>query len=126
MRGKSEEKSTTTRCASARQDRMARRFISTCMPPVSGIYQGRFLYAVRVIQDVTEAKRMEDEYRESERHMRELLEVLPAAVYTTDAKGRIKFFNRAAVEMAGRTPRPGDEWCVTWRLYNPDGTPSAT
>ena len=84
---------------------------------------GSFRYAVRVIQDVTEAKRMEDRSIASERHMRELLEVLPAAVYTTDAKGRITFFNRAAVEMAGRTPRPGDEWCVTWRLYNPDGTP---
>ena len=55
--------------------------------------------------------------------MRELLEALPAAVYTTDAKGRITFFNKTAVEMAGRTPQPDDEWCVTWRLYNPDGTP---
>ncbi|MGY3651986.1 two-component sensor histidine kinase [Bradyrhizobium sp. LM4.3] len=25
--------------------------------------------------------------------------------------------------MAGRTPQPGDEWCVTWKLYWPDGTP---
>ena len=84
---------------------------------------GKFRYGVRVIQDVTEAKRMEDKILQSERHMRELLEALPAAVYTTDADGRITFFNKAAVEMAGRTPRPGDEWCVTWRLYNPDGTP---
>lgn len=84
---------------------------------------GEFRYGVRVIQDVTDAKRMEDRILESERHMRELLEALPAAVYTTDAKGRITFFNKAAVDMAGRTPRPGDEWCVTWRLYNPDGTP---
>jgi PAS domain S-box-containing protein len=84
---------------------------------------GRFRYGVRVMQDVTEAKRMEDRIRESERHMRDLLEALPAAVYTTDAKGRITFYNRAAVEMAGRVPQPGEEWCVTWRLYQPDGTP---
>ncbi|NEK18395.1 PAS domain S-box protein [Rhizobium leguminosarum] len=84
---------------------------------------GKFRYGVRVIQDVTEAKRMEDKILQSERHMRELLEALPAAVYTTDAAGRITFFNQAAVDLAGRTPRPGDEWCVTWRLYNPDGTP---
>lgn len=45
---------------------------------------GRFRYGVRVIQDVTEAQRMEDRLRESERHMRDLLEALPAAVYTTD------------------------------------------
>jgi PAS domain S-box-containing protein len=84
---------------------------------------GCFRYGVRVIQDVTEAKRMEDQIRDGERHMRELLEALPAAVYTTDAKGRITFYNKAAIEMAGRVPEPGDEWCVTWRLYRPDGTP---
>lgn len=78
---------------------------------------------MRVIQDVTAAKCLEDQLRERERHMRELLETLPAAVYTTDAKGRITFFNKAAVEMAGRTPVAGDEWCVTWRLFWPDGTP---
>lgn len=84
---------------------------------------GRFQYGVRVIQDVTEAKRMEDRVRDSERRMRELLEALPAAVYTTDGNGRITFYNKAAVEMAGRRPRSGDKWCVSWRLYSPDGTP---
>jgi PAS domain S-box-containing protein len=84
---------------------------------------GRFRYGVRILQDVTEAKRMQDRLRDGERHMRELLEALPAAVYTTDAKGRICFYNKAAVAMAGRTPEPGDEWCVTWRLYQLDGTP---
>ncbi|TGU15451.1 PAS domain S-box protein, partial [bacterium M00.F.Ca.ET.156.01.1.1] len=57
-----------------------------------------------------------------ERNLRDLLEALPAAVYTTDADGRITFFNRAAVEMAGRVPALGDEWCVTWRLFRTDGT----
>lgn len=55
--------------------------------------------------------------------MRELLGALPAAVYATDAKGRITFYNKAAFEVAGRQPQPGDKWCVTWRLYWPDGTP---
>jgi PAS domain S-box-containing protein len=84
---------------------------------------GTFRYGVRVLQDVTHAQRMEDLLRESERHMRNLLEALPAAVYTTDAQGHISFYNKAAVEMAGRTPQTGDQWCVTWRLYNTDGTP---
>ena len=75
----------------------------SCVRDISG----KFRYGVRVIQDVTEAKRMEDRILESERHMRELLEALPAAVYTTDAKGRITFFNKAAVDMAGRTPQTG-------------------
>lgn len=84
---------------------------------------GVFLYGVRVIQDVTAAKLMEDRIRENQQHMRDLLEALPAAVYTTDAEGHITFYNKAAAEMSGRTPQVGDLWCVTWRLYNPDGTP---
>ena len=39
-----------------------------------------------------------------EKQFRELLQALPAAIYTTDAEGRITFFNRACVEFAGRTP----------------------
>ncbi len=55
---------------------------------------------------------------------RELLDALPAAIYTTDAAGRITYYNAAAVHLAGRKPKIGsDEWCVTWRLYWPDGTP---
>jgi PAS domain S-box-containing protein len=56
----------------------------------------------------------------------ELLEALPVAVYTTDAQGRITFFNQAAVEFWGRAPEPGTEyWCGSWRLYWPDGRPLA-
>ena len=55
---------------------------------------------------------------------RELLDALPAAIYTTDAAGRLTYYNAAAVQLAGRKPKIGsDEWCVTWRLYRPDGTP---
>ena len=57
---------------------------------------------------------------------RQLLEALPAAVYTTDAQGRITFYNQAAVEFSGRKPELGsDRWCVSWRLYWPDGRPMA-
>jgi PAS domain S-box-containing protein len=53
---------------------------------------------------------------------RELLEALPAAIYTTDTAGRITFFNQAAVRFSGRVPKIGsDQWCVTWRLLWPDG-----
>jgi PAS domain S-box-containing protein len=55
---------------------------------------------------------------------RQLLDALPVAIYTTDAVGLITFYNRAAVEFAGREPELGKaRWCVTWRLYWPDGTP---
>ncbi|MGE0120915.1 MAG: PAS domain S-box protein [Dongiaceae bacterium] len=55
---------------------------------------------------------------------RDLLEALPAAVYTTDAAGRITFYNDAAADLWGCRPQLGkSEWCGSWRLYWPDGTP---
>jgi PAS domain S-box-containing protein len=54
----------------------------------------------------------------------QLLQALPAAVYTTDAVGRITFYNEAAAALWGRHPELGkSEWCGSWRLYWPDGTP---
>lgn len=58
-----------------------------------------------------------------EEQFRDLLQALPAAIYTTDAGGRITFFNQACIEFAGRSPKIGDMWCVTWKLFWPDGTP---
>jgi PAS domain S-box-containing protein len=53
-----------------------------------------------------------------------MIDALPAAIYTTDSNGRLTHFNPAAVELSGRTPQIGtDEWCVSWKLYRPDGTP---
>jgi PAS domain S-box-containing protein len=58
------------------------------------------------------------------RRFREMVDALPAAIYTTDAEGRLTHFNPAAVEFAGRTPELGtDRWCVSWKLFHPDGTP---
>jgi PAS domain len=37
----------------------------------------------------------------------DLLELLPAAVYTTDAQGRITFYNQAAAELWDTVPRLG-------------------
>ncbi len=63
------------------------------------------------------------DYSSFDWRFRQLLEALPAAVYTTDAEGRLTFFNHAAVEFSGRRPELGsDRWCVSWRLYRPDGT----
>ena len=54
----------------------------------------------------------------------ELLEALPVAVYTTDAQGRITFYNQAAADLWGHRPELGtDQWCGSWRLYWPDGRP---
>ena len=57
---------------------------------------------------------------------RDLVNALPAAIYTTDAAGRITFYNEAAAELWGCKPELGkSEWCGSWKLYWPDGTPHA-
>ena len=77
-------------------------------------------------RDVKQRMKPESEFCDGRWHFRDLLDALPAAIYTTDAAGRITFFNQAAVEISGRTPEIGsDQWCVTWRLYWPDGRPMA-
>ena len=78
---------------------------------------------VAITHDITERRRGEDAVRESEGGLRELLEALPNAIYTTDAEGRIAFYNQAAVALSGRRPELGtDKWCVSWKLYHADGS----
>ena len=53
----------------------------------------------------------------------ELIDQMPIAVYALDVEGRVSYFNPAAVQLAGREPRIGlDTWCVSWKLYRPDGS----
>jgi PAS domain S-box-containing protein len=56
--------------------------------------------------------------------LNQFLNALPAAIYMTDADGRITYFNEAAAAMWGCRPKLNiDLWCGSWRLYWPDGTP---
>ncbi|NKJ34892.1 MULTISPECIES: PAS domain S-box protein [Rhizobium] len=56
--------------------------------------------------------------------LQDVLEALPEAVYTTDAVGRITFYNKAAAVMWGVSPELGaSEFFGSWKLYRPDGTP---
>jgi PAS domain S-box-containing protein len=72
----------------------------------------------------TQLQTSQEQLREGERRFREMVDALPAAIYTTDAQGRITHFNPASVTFTGRTPELGtDRWCVSWKLYYPDGTP---
>jgi PAS domain S-box-containing protein len=53
-----------------------------------------------------------------------ILQSLPVAVYTTDAAGRITFYNEAAAQLWGVRPELGkSEFCGSWKMYWPDGTP---
>ncbi|MEC5215269.1 diguanylate cyclase (GGDEF)-like protein [Actimicrobium sp. GrIS 1.19] len=60
----------------------------------------------------------------SEQTMRELVEMLPAAVYVCDAQGRIESFNRSAVELWGRAPHrddPAERFCGGYGRYTLGG-----
>ena len=85
---------------------------------------GNLLGAINCFHDISELHRIKTQNAEGSAIVRQVLDSLPAAIYTTDAEGRITYFNPAAVDLAGRAPTLGsDEWCLTWRLYLPDGTP---
>jgi len=61
---------------------------------------------------------------EIERRYSQLVSSLPAAVYTTDAQGRVTLYNEAAVALWGRRPEVGKElWCGSYRIFRPDGSP---
>lgn len=54
----------------------------------------------------------------------DLMQALPAAVYTTDAQGQITSYNEAAAELWGCRPDPGNSsFCGSWKLHWPDGRP---
>jgi PAS domain S-box-containing protein len=75
-------------------------------------------------QDVADMTAQREMLQEREQYYLDILEALPVAIYTTDAAGKITYYNQAAADFAGRRPELGsDEWCVTWQLFWPDGTP---
>lgn len=56
---------------------------------------------------------------------RNLIEMLPAAVYVCDSDAVVVAFNKRATELWGRTPRAGDtdqKFCGAYKLFHPDGT----
>ena len=63
-------------------------------------------------------------FRLGRAQMEDVIRALPAAIYTTDAAGRITFYNEAAAKLWGCRPELGkDEFCGSWKLYWPDGRP---
>ena len=52
-----------------------------------------------------------------------LLDLIPFAIYTTDADGKINYYNQAAIDLWGREPSIGiDLWTGAFDMKNPDGT----
>ena len=80
--------------------------------------------AVISFRDAPVPRRLPWAQPDDEQHARALLGALPVAVYTTDAAGRITFYNQAAAALWGREPALGVEtWCGSRMLRWPDGKP---
>lgn len=59
----------------------------------------------------------------NEMNLRDVLEALPEAIFTTNAAGLITFYNSAAAALWGVTPQLGiASFSGAWKLYRPDGT----
>lgn len=81
------------------------------------------LYA-NLQQENRERKRAEEALQESEKNLREFVDILPTAVYACDASGAIQSYNRSAVDLWGRTPVLGEHvelFCGSHRIYTPGG-----
>ena len=97
----------------------------TALANIRALFEnGQVIGAVNCFQDITCRKQAEEIIKESERQSRELLEALPAAIYTTDTRGRITFYNQAAADLWGCRPElDAATFCGSWRLFHLDGTP---
>jgi PAS domain S-box-containing protein len=58
----------------------------------------------------------------TEKRYRQVVFSLPAAIYSTDAQGRVTLYNEAAVALLGREPEIGkDLWSSQYKMYRLDG-----
>lgn len=95
-------------------------FIYQAHRSFDGTIDGIVLFANDVTEQVVSRKKIED----SEKRYRELIQNLPVATYSCDAKGRIMIYNKAAVALWGREPEiEKDMWCGSLNVYNRAGLP---
>jgi PAS domain-containing protein len=72
--------------------------------------------ADEILRKVAEMVRMDDPLQ------LQGLEAFPIAIYVTDGRGLITYFNSACIDFAGREPQIlRDRWCVKWKLFTNAG-----
>jgi two-component system CheB/CheR fusion protein len=84
--------------------------------------EDRIAGVVATFIDISRRKIAEEEVGAGAMRYRTLFELVPVAVYMTDADGVIQEYNHRAVEMWGRTPSPNEKFCGSFKIYHPDGT----
>ena len=85
---------------------------------------GQVAGAINVFRERPAQDFAQPRLNEHGRNSDELLHALPVAVYATDASGHITFYNAAAAELWGVRPELGkSEFCGSWKMSWPDGTP---
>jgi PAS domain S-box-containing protein len=80
--------------------------------------------AIQPYVDLTERKHLEEKVQRSEERYRTLFDLVSVAVYTCDANGVIREYNRRAAELWGREPGQNGEkprFCGSYKIYYPDG-----
>ena len=97
----------------------------TLLANVDPLYDehGTLVGGVSCFQDITELARARHQIREGRHVVGRVLEALPVALYTTDAEGRLTYYNKAAEEFWGYAPKLGEAyWCGSSRIELPNGT----
>ena len=113
---------TKLRLKARKGQRIPAQLLST--PITSTTRNGVLLYQTAII-DLTERKSFEEKIQRSEERYRTLFDLVPVAVYTCDANGAIREYNRRAVELWGGEPGQNGEmprFCgCSYKMYYPDG-----
>jgi two-component sensor histidine kinase len=96
----------------------------TLLASADPLFDGRgvLIGAIASLQDIGELSAMRRRVKERRGVGRYVMGALPVALYTTDAKGKLLFYNEAAARLWGRRPELGsDFWCGSEKIYTMDG-----